>query len=68
MDPEFLSRTFKDNGGTDQSTGAHVGARLMVAPLWNLIVDTAIENRAVSKDETSSWSRLIYGIGLSAEL
>ena len=68
LDPQFLSRTYKDGGGTDQTTGASLGARVLAAPLWTVIADLAMENRAVSKDETSSWSRLIYGLGVAAEI
>jgi len=68
LDPEFMSRAYKDGGGTDQTTGAHLGARVLASPLWTVIVDAAMENRAVSKDQTSSWSRLIYGLGVAAEI
>ena len=68
VNPSLTSKTYKDAGGTDQTTLIQTGFRLRTAPLWTTSLDASLENRSVSKDETSSWMRHTYGIGLSADL
>ena len=67
LSPYFVSRLYKNEGGSDQTTGINSDFIILIAPLWKLLVSGGVESRAVSEDPSTSWSRRVYGMGLSAE-
>ena len=68
VSPSITSKTYKNAGGTDQTSSLQTGFRFRTAPLWTTLLDASLENRVVSKDKASSWMRHTYGFGLSADL
>jgi hypothetical protein len=66
--PAFVSKQYKEDGGTDQTLTVQTGLRFKMAPLWTASIDASLENRSVSKDEASSWTRHTYGLGLASDL
>jgi hypothetical protein len=66
--PHYLSRRFKDLGGTETDASIDTAIYFRTAPLWTASLNAAYESRNASVDESVTYVRHSYGIGLGVDL